>query len=74
MSTVGTSSPVPGKFPILTISLGLENKTNPMSGAFYLGGALLGGENGRDGSNLNSLFISIVWFDKIYKNLISIRI
>ena len=37
-------------------------------------GVWLGGENVGEESNLNSLFISIVWFGKIYKNLISIRI
>ena len=39
-----------------------------------LGGVWLGGENVGEQINLNSLFISIVWFDKMYKNLISIRI
>ena len=39
-----------------------------------LGGVWLGGDNVGKESNLNSLFISIVWFDKMYKNLISIKI
>ena len=39
-----------------------------------LDGVWLGGKNVGEKSNLNFLFISIIWFDKIYKNLISIRI
>ena len=40
----------------------------------HLGGVWLGGENGGEKSNLNSIFIFIIWLDKIYKNLIFIRI
>ena len=39
-----------------------------------LGDVWLEVENWGEKSNLNYIFISIVWLDKIYNNLISIRI